>query len=294
MRADLHLHSTASDGMLSPAALMEVCAQAGMDLVALTDHDTLEGLPEARAAAKDHGVELLSGIELSVGLGDHEIHLLGYGLSQDAPSLKGHLEQAKEERRERAQEILEKLRHLGFVIEYQEVAALAGGLISRSHIAHLMREKGMVESIHEAFARYLGPRCPAFIPRPYLPMDRALAMLRDAGGAPVWAHPGRLGWTEPALGRRIEEYAEMGLLGIEVYHPSHTESQMRYLRQTAQRLGLLITGGSDFHGKEVRPVEVGQMLGVWPDVARDIQALRQTVLRAARHADPEPGPIKEE
>lgn len=284
MRADLHLHSTASDGLLGPAELMRACRDAGMELVALTDHDNIAGLPEAQAAAA--GIEFIGGVELTVQETlEEEVHLLGYGLRPQDEELTDFLLGMQEDRRNRAKSILDKLHAMGFPLRYQDVEKLAGHVISRSHIALAMVRGGMAGTVSEAFDEYLSPGKPAYAPRTHLRIEKAMALLHRAGGVAVLAHPGRLGLQDMELRQKIQDWRQQGLDGVEVYHPSHTDGQMRWLRQIAQVEHMLMTGGSDYHAKEMRHATIGQMLPRWgAEAASDIRALRVAMAERAEQA----------
>lgn len=240
---DLHLHSSASDGIFSPAKLIEKAAAAGLAAVALTDHDTMAGVKEAREAGRRFGLEVLPGLELSVFTGDDkEIHLLAYDPLYPE-IINDTLEQLRRDRYRRMKEMVARLDKLGIQISSEEVGAEAEPAApGRLHLARLMVKRGYCSGINQSFSRYLGRGRPAYAPRKALEPAPAIAMLRRAGAVPVVAHPG-------AEGRAyLEKLVEMGLQGVEVYHPDHNPELIRYYRHQAARRNLLITGGSDFHG----------------------------------------------
>lgn len=292
MRADFHMHSTASDGLLTPTELMLACRDAGMECVALTDHDNTDGLLEAKAAAEAADMQFICGVELTVQETlREEVHLLGYGLRPQDAELSGFLQEMQEERRIRAKSILDKLDALGFSLRYQDVEKLASRVISRSHIALAMVRGGMEDSVSGVFEKYLSPGKPAYVPRTHLRIGKAIALLHRAGAVAVLAHPGRLHLQDMELRRRIQDWRQQGLDGVEVYHPSHSEGQMRWLRQIAREEHMLITGGSDFHAKEVRHATIGQMLPYWgAEISGDVQALRGAVAERSRKVTGEDAP----
>ncbi|MDR3050770.1 MAG: PHP domain-containing protein [Oscillospiraceae bacterium] len=277
MLIDLHLHSTASDGVLAPAALVAQAAGLGAALVALTDHDSVDGIPQARNAADAAGVALIPGVELGTEGG--EVHLLGYGLDAEAPALTAFFADLQAQRRQRASAILSKLDALGLHLDELAVAARAEHSLSRTHVAQALVAQGAVTSIKEAFERFLKPGRPAYVPRPPLPMARAIRILREAGAAPVLAHPGLLPLHEQQVYRRALIWRDEGLMGIEAYHPGHTPAQAHGFAQFARVNGLLVTGGSDFHGPSVRSVRIGDGMRGWDQKQADATAL----WRAARH-----------
>lgn len=286
-RVDLHLHSTASDGRMPPEALVEACAAAGLEAMALTDHDTVAGLPSAQRAADRLGLSLIHGVEL--GVEDHpEVHLLGYGLlggeATGSWAFQNHLAAMREDRAHRALAIVQRLHALGLPLDMDRVRTLGGANISRSHIALAMVEAGFAGSVHVAFVKYLNPGRPAFVPRRHTGMAEGIRLIRSAGGVPVLAHPGRLPLSLPQIKERVQAWKAEGLLGIEAYHPSHCAGQMADFRDMARKLGLLITGGSDFHARAVRPVEIGQMIPAWTSIQSDITALYGAIAEQNRAA----------
>lgn len=239
---DLHLHSTASDGSLAPAGLIARAAAAGLAAVSLTDHDTMEGIDEALSAGRRCGIEVLPGVEISAGSGEGEIHLLGYDPLYPE-RLNAALQEMRRERHRRMEKMVSRLRGLGFAITGAEAAAEAKPAApGRLHLARLMVRRGYTPDLDSAFSLYLERGRPAFVPREIVDPARALALLHRAGAVPVLAHPGEAG--KSLLG----ELVRMGLRGVEVIHPRHGPDMTRYYRFRARQMGLLMTGGSDFHG----------------------------------------------
>lgn len=260
---DLHAHSTASDGLTDPAQLAEVARGAGLRAFALTDHDTTAGVVAARAAAERLGLGFVSGIELSTDphsvLGEQEgvtwgtLHLLGYGVDETDEALAVVCEELGAARNERNPEIVERLNSLGVKIDYEEVVATADAtgskVVGRPHIAAVLQERGYVRSHHEAFSRYIGQGAPAYVRKDALTAERAIATVRGAGGVAVLAHPIQLTRDRDLLSKVLLRLRELGLEGIEVIHPDQKAGTRQGMAHYARRLGLLMTGGSDYHGK---------------------------------------------
>lgn len=242
---DFHLHSNASDGLFSPRRVMEIAASAGLSAAALTDHDTVRGLPEAEKAADAFNLELIPGVEISVYQSNREIHLLGY-YPEQVNELKAALKDIRSKRFRRMSLIVEKLRSLGFKIEPEEVVAEAGDAApGRLHLARLMVKKKSVHNISEAFKSYLNRGKPAFVSRESMSSAEVLDLLHRVGAVTVFAHPGNAGREV------LAELLSNGLQGIEVYHPDHSRDLIRYYKEYATAKGLLVTGGSDFHGESI-------------------------------------------
>lgn len=248
MLADLHVHTTASDGTDSPATVVARAAEIGLAALAVADHDTLEGIREAERAGARYGVEVLPAIELGTELGGREIHILGYLLDPDDPVLQEHLAFFRQSRRQRAVRMVEKLRHMGFGVTHNRVLEIAGGgSVGRPHIARALVETGMVNSLGEAFEKYIGSGRPAYEPRIKYPPSEAVRLIRSSGGVAVFAHPGMAGCD--AL---IPGLVEAGLQGLEVYHPGHDTATSEHYRRLCRQYNLLATGGSDYHGSSHR------------------------------------------
>lgn len=267
-RLELHAHTHFSDGTLSPAQLVDLALERGLSALAITDHDSVEGVPHAIAAAAGR-LEIVPGIEMSSTLEGHDLHVLGYFVDAGSETLAGRLVRFREERRERARAILERLQELGASVPAEEVFAAAGpGVVGRPHIAQALLRAGHVPSIEVAFQRFLGGRGSAFVPRPAFHSSEAVHVIREAGGVAVLAHPGLL----PR--RLVEELVEAGLAGIEVWHPQHGAMAQRQWREIARDLDLVPSGGSDFHGPHR-----GAGLGDMPVPARVLDDLRARVAR---------------
>ncbi len=256
---DLHTHSTASDGVFTPSRLVRYAKEKGVEVLALTDHDTISGLPEAEAEAKAAGVEFIPGVELSVDFpGANEFHMLGYFINPADTELSSALALLREGRGDRNLIILEKLNRLGLPLTDAEVAEFATGeSVGRPPIARAMVKKGYVATFEEAFERYLGNGKPAYAERTRLTAEEAIALIRRAGGVAVMAHPTYLRLPLGDLEQLMGEMKAAGLTGVEVHYYSHTEGEVVTLANMAARHGLVPTGGSDFHGPGMHGTEVG-------------------------------------
>lgn len=251
---DLHAHSTASDGTASPTGAVEAAHRAGVVALALTDHDTLAGVPEAQAAADRLGLRLVPGVELSVHQDGTEVHLLGLHI-RDVAGLQRELEAIRDQRRLRAIAMVEKLAAAGAPIAIDAVLAeAAGGAIGRPHVARALVAAGHVKDQREAFDRFLAAGRPAYVDKARLEIADGIAMVHRAGGLAIVAHPGADGRRE-----RIEPLVPMGLDGLEVRHPSHTAEDVKRLDALARHFGLVVSGGSDWHGAMQGPRTLGAM-----------------------------------
>jgi len=252
-RVDLHAHSTFSDGLLSPEQLVARAVEKHLAALAVTDHDTVDAIARAGSAAGT-SLELIPGIEMSTAFDGADLHILGYFVNPDDAALQERLLRFQRERQQRALAIVERLRDLGAVVELEAVMELAGpGVVGRPHVAAALVSAGLVTDIDEAFERYLGSQAPAYVPRPAFSPSEAIAAIHAADGVSVLAHPG-----SQMPDSVIERLHACGLRGLEVWHPQHGGATVRRYRGLAQRLGLLETGGSDFHG-EHRSVDLGDL-----------------------------------
>jgi predicted metal-dependent phosphoesterase TrpH len=243
--ADLHIHTTASDGRFSPAECVAKATALGLRAIAVTDHDTMAGVAEAQAAATSLAV--LSGVEFGCHWDNRpeiEVHILGYGCTADHPELAAELQALRNARDSRAEATVSKLASLGLTIDLADVMRLAGGgSVGRPHIAQALLERGYVDSVADAFSRYLSPGKPGYVGHYRLSTQRAIELITLAGGVPVLAHPGLIGNAGV-----VAAVICQGIRGIEVWHPQHTPADVRFYRRLARQRGLLATGGSDFHG----------------------------------------------
>jgi 3',5'-nucleoside bisphosphate phosphatase len=255
---DLHAHTTASDGTLAPADVVARAAARGITTLAITDHDTLAGLRLATAAGVRHGVRVLPGIELSVRAPQGQLHVLAYLPEPDAPVLADLLARLGEARVLRAAEITRRLTALGAPIDLADVRSRAGGSIGRPHIADALVAAGHATDRGDAFARYLADDAPAFVPHESLTPPDALAAVTAAGGVTAVAHPGTLRLGMRGLESFLAQLRHLGLWGVEVYRAEHTPEQRDGFARIARRLGLVATGGSDFHGPDSGRADLGE------------------------------------
>lgn len=274
MKFDLHTHTTASDGTDTPAQLIERAAQAGFSLIAVTDHDTLGGLAEAEAAGKRLGVQVIPGVEISAGE-EPEVHVLGYGM-RERERLEQALASQRAARRDRMRLMIEKLRAIGVQVDAQRVAQLSGDSVGRPHLARALVEMGCVQDVREAFARYLSPGKPAYVPREKLTVPQAIRLLRECGATPVIAHPGQNRGASFWMRERLNALRDEGLMGLEAYHMAHSPAECLAFDRMARSLGLLVTGGSDYHGT-VKQVALGDGMSAWRTCEQDLEAFLQKV-----------------
>jgi len=277
-RVDLHTHTTASDGSLTPRELVHLARETGLAAVAITDHDTVDGVEEALATGRELGFDVAPGVELSTDFRGRTIHVLGYLLDHRHPFLLDRLAWARQQRNERNGRMIARFQELGIDITLAEVMAKAGGqVIGRPHFAAVLVEKGVVADMNEAFDVYLKRDGKAYLPKIRFQHEEALAMIRRAGGLPVLAHPMLIRWTPLELDDAIGELQEKGLVGVETLYTQHNPAQVLILLDIAKRRGLLTTGGSDFHGNNKHNVALGRGAG---DLA--VPAAWLAALRAAK------------
>jgi len=254
-RADLHIHTTASDGTLTPSEVVQQAAARGLKAIAITDHDTIGGIAGALQAAVANGLDVIPGVELSAEKGLNEMHILGYYVDHYNDGLRHKLEILRKARRERAWRMMEKLAGLGMRLHWERIVQIAGegSAFGRPHVAQALQEKGYVSSIDEAFDRYIGRRGPAYVSRYKITPLEAIKMITDAKGLPVLAHP-------RGQEHMLPELVEAGLVGLEVYYPGYAIDQSEALVELAKRHTLIPTGGTDFHGRRgLGTMSVGQV-----------------------------------
>jgi 3',5'-nucleoside bisphosphate phosphatase len=259
---DLHSHTRYSDGSASPAELVELASSAGARAIAITDHDTIGGLAEGRSAAARLGLEFINGIEISAEYQPGTMHILGYFIDDGSEELALALEQLRRARDDRNPQIARLLRGIGIDISYEEVAATAGNnVVGRPHFARLMFEKGYVVSIKEAFDKYLAKGGAAYVEKRRLSPRESIALIHTGGGVAVLAHPYQLGLPWGQLETEIKGLVELGLDGIEAVYSRHSPQDRIAYSELAARHGLLITGGSDFHGSYKPDISIVRGLG---------------------------------
>jgi 3',5'-nucleoside bisphosphate phosphatase len=251
---DLHTHSTASDGTLPPEQVIEAAARCGLKAIALTDHDTIGGVPAARSAGDRLGIRVIAGVELSAFQDDHEVHVLALHLTH-LEALEKRLLELRAQRFIRAEKIVDKLNALGIPVTFDEVLAQAnGGAVGRPHVARALIARGVVHDFRDAFMTYLGGNGSAFVPKDKLSVEDAIAITHEAGALAIWAHPGNPGRRE-----RLEPLIAAGLDGIEIRHPSHSGEDIKRLQALTDFFGLVPSGGSDWHGATDGPRRLGTM-----------------------------------
>ena len=265
---DLHIHSTASDGSLTPSEILQLAQKLNLGAIAITDHDSLEGSKAAFRAGIPSSIKFLSGVEISAAYPPFysrpgSFHLLGYAIRLDDRTLDRSLSKLRQARKNRNPEILKRLEKLGCPLTLAEVREVVGeGQLGRPHIARAMVKKGYVASVDEAFDNFLGTDKPAYVNKYRIDCIQAVHAITAAGGIPVLAHPGLLGIdNENTLKQFIGNLKEIGIRGIEVYYPEHTERQMQTYAALARHFDLLITGGTDFHGKMMPEIKLGSGKG---------------------------------
>ena len=257
-KIDLHIHTTASDGTLTPAQVVELAKAQGLHTIAITDHDTMGGVPEAVEAGRRIGVAVIPGIEISTDYRDRDTHVLGYGLDWNAPALRPVLEWVRTDRHNRNQKMAALMRADGIEVELAALEAThPGATIGRPHFARVLVEQGRAESISDAFARYLNPGQRYYLSRGYFRFDEAVSVIRRSGGVAVLAHPLQYGYPEPELRALVAYAAGQGIQGIEVYYTGYNREQRALLLDLAGQLGLFATGGSDFHGANKPDIALG-------------------------------------
>jgi len=276
---DLHAHTTASDGSLTPTELVRKAAEIGLSALAVTDHDTLGGLAEALVAAADLGLELVPGVELSVEDEGGRFHLLGYDFDPTNAALGEKLATLRANRADRNERMGRKMLELGLPVTMADVRAEAGEdaeVIARPHFAQALIKKGIVRSVSEAFDRYLASGKPLYLLKEVLTPREAIALLHEAGGVAVMAHPGLVPLSASALANRVASLAESaGLDGLEAYYSQHTAADTERFLVLARRHDLLLTGGSDFHGLPKPHVPLGIVFEGKPAPRALLDALRR-------------------
>lgn len=271
-RPDLHLHSTYSDGVLTPVQLVEKAAALGVTAMAITDHDIFGGADSLRGTTTP--IPVIPGVELSIS-DMRNLHLLGYGLTEQC-SLRDKVKELARYRLERAEQMLQNLCDLGLPLTMEEVSAGSVGTIGRAHLGRALVAKGYVRTFQEAFDRYLMEGKPAYVPGKRLTMAEALPLMRQSGFVPVLAHPALLGKDDVILRALLTHWKEQGLMGVEVYHPSLLGRTARLERMTRE-LGLMVTGGSDFHKEGDSHGTLGCICQEWQHAEEDLSRLMEAI-----------------
>jgi len=281
-RADLHIHTTASDGVYTPSKVVLRAEEKGVQLLSVTDHDTLSGIAEAQKLSNERGIAFLPGVELSAG-GEAEVHVLGYGVNEKDARLNTFLDEMRQEREDRARRMLTLLEKLGMPLDADTLRTRPQDAIGRPKIARAMIEKGYVKSVQEAFERYLGNGCPAYVPRRRVPVSEAVSLLRSVKAVPVLAHPCQIKLPHAERMREVEKWLDAGLRGIEIYHPSMSSEDRSFWLSYAVRHNLLVTGGSDFHALFDKHADIGEMIPYWKNSSEDIARLLDAVRTAGNN-----------
>jgi 3',5'-nucleoside bisphosphate phosphatase len=255
MRADLHVHSTASDGTATPAELVALALERGIGVLAITDHDSVSGLGEALDAAASTGLTIIPAVELSAVSDGMDIHILAYFVDQTDPRLETELVELRAARFRRARTMVDALSDAGYAVDLDTVLSLSnGGSVGRSHVARALVGTGAAESVSDAFTRLIGRGMPFYVPKDSRSPEAVISAMREIGAIPVLAHPGITHADE-----LLPELIDAGLMGIEAYHADHTpEQRAEYARLAAAR-GLLVTGGTDFHGPTAPNAALGSI-----------------------------------
>ncbi|HCJ36662.1 MAG TPA: PHP domain-containing protein [Ktedonobacter sp.] len=253
---DLHTHSTASDGIYSPTELLHRAKDIGLRVVALTDHDSTDGLLEAAQVASRLDIELIPGIEINTDVAGGEVHVLGYFPEYERPAFQAVLKVSRDARERRGQRMVELLNEQGIAVSWERVREIAQGSVGRPHVAKALLEAGYVKTIGEAFDTYIGKGCYAYVPRYRLTPVDAVHLIVSANGLPVIAHPVELpGLAE--LRSWLPELCEAGMAGLETYYGPYTTEEEQALRALADEFHLIPTGGTDFHGPGIHPTPLG-------------------------------------
>lgn len=253
---DLHTHSTASDGIYSPTELLQRAKGIGLRILALTDHDTTGGLDEAAQAAAKLDIDFLPGIEINTDIAGGEVHVLGYFPEYQRPAFQAVLKVLRDARERRGQRMVELLNEQGINVSWERVRAIAQGAVGRPHVAKALLEAGYVQTIGEAFDKYIGTGCYAYVPRYRLTPEDAVHLIASANGLPVMAHPAELPGLEE-LRNWLPGLKEAGMVGLETYYGPYTTEDEQALRALADEYDLIPTGGTDFHGPGIHPTPLG-------------------------------------
>ena len=259
---DLHVHSSASDGTLSPSELVLEAKKQGLLAFALTDHDTIDGIAEARTAAKEAGIELIPGVELSTEYKEKEIHMVGLFLDETNPRLLEHLTRFRDNRKNRNLKMYELLQQEGFDITKEALQEMfPDAVLTRAHVARFLLDKGYIKSISEAFEKYIGDGCRCNVPREKISPQEAIELIHHAGGKAILAHPILYHMSDQRLRELITDCVSCGLEGIEALYSTYQPGDERYIRRLADEYNLKLSGGSDFHGSNKPQIHLGSGMG---------------------------------
>ncbi|MFO7559814.1 MAG: PHP domain-containing protein [Desulfobacterales bacterium] len=288
-RIDLHIHSTASDGSCTPSEILSLAEKLNLGAIAITDHDTIEGCVEAIEKGIPASLQFLTGVEISSNPpiplpSSGSLHILGYGIETDNPELNRALSILRKARKNRNPEILKRLESFGIDLSIDEIQKKVGtGQIGRPHIAQAMLAMGVVKTINEAFERYLGKDRPAYIDKYRIACEKAIELIRNADGIPVLAHPGLIKTGDlKELKHLVSVLKEMGLMGIEVFYTDHSQNQSVEFQKIALHHDLLLTGGTDFHGKMLPDIQMGSGRG---DMVIPYEIYENLMARLSRHSN---------
>ena len=250
---DLHVHTTASDGQYSPSQIIEKALEKNISTIAITDHDTVAGLDEGAAAAKEHGITFVPGVELNISYPTGEFHLLGLGFKQISPSLTEILENLVKNRELRNVQIIEKIREAGIDITLEEMKSdFPDTVLGRPHFAAELVKKKVVKTRQQAFDRYLAKGRPWYVARVGSNLDEAIVAIKESGGVPVIAHPMSLYLSWGKLPDALQNFYDRGVMGLEAFHPGARVTECLRLEELAHKIGYFVTAGSDFHGEKIR------------------------------------------
>ena len=250
---DLHVHTTASDGQYTPAQIIEKASEKNITAIAITDHDTVAGLEEGAAAAKEHGITFVPGVELNISFPTGEFHLLGLGFKQISPSLTEILDNLVKNRELRNVQIIEKMREAGVDITLDEmIADFPDTVLGRPHFAAELVKKKVVKTRQQAFDRFLAKGRPWYVQRVGSNLDEAIVAIKESGGVPVIAHPMSLYLSWGKLPDALQNFYDRGVMGLEAFHPGARVTECLRLEELAQKIGYFVTAGSDFHGEKIR------------------------------------------
>ena len=259
---DLHVHSLISDGTLTPTELVHYAKAKNLRAFALTDHDSIDGLPEAHVAGQQLGIEIINGIEFSTDYGKKDIHIVGLDFRMDDPAFLEYIQEFIELRDERNRKMVNNLQKAGMAFTYEDLtSAFLGSVITRAHFAKMMHMKGYVATMKEAFERYIGDHAPYYVPREKVSPQKAVSIIREAGGIPILAHPILYHLPETELDALTGSLVSAGLLGIEAIYSTYGPYEEQSMKKLAAKYHLQVSGGSDYHGSNKPGIDLGTGTG---------------------------------